>query len=64
MVSESAAKAAVLEKFPEATFSERKKTIHEPRAMLSGIDEVIFVLPGPPGLEVIADILFPMDYSS
>jgi hypothetical protein len=61
MANESAARAAVLEKFPKATFSERKKTIYEPTAMLSGIEEVIFVLPGPPELKTIADILFPMD---
>jgi len=64
MVSESAARAAVLGKFPDATFSERKKAIQEPTAMLSGIEEVIFVLPGAPGLEAIADILFPMDYTA
>ena len=61
MVNESAARAAVLEKFPEATFSERKKTIYEPTARLSGIEEVVFALPGPPGLNAIADILFPMN---
>jgi hypothetical protein len=63
MVSESAARAAVLEQFPKATFSERKKAIHEPTAMLSGIEEVIFVLPGPTELKTIADILFPMEDS-
>jgi hypothetical protein len=61
MVSESAARDTVLEKFPKATFSERKKAIYEPTAQLSGIEEVIFVLPGTPGLNAIADILFPME---
>jgi len=61
MASESAARAAVLERFPQATFSERKKTIHEPTAMLSGIDEVVFVWPGPGAPGLVADILFPMN---
>jgi len=62
MVSESEAKATVLESFPKATFSTRKKTIDEPTAYtLSGVDEMILAWPGPrtPELKAIADILFP-----
>ena len=63
MTSESAARAAVLERFPEASFSERRKTIHEPTVQLSGIEEVMFVWPEPKtqGLNAVADILFPLN---
>jgi len=63
MVSENAAKATVLEKFPQATFSQRKKTAHEPTTYtLSGVDEVILAWPEPrtPELKAVADILFPI----
>jgi len=63
MASESVARATVLEKFPQATFSERTKTAHEPTTYtLSGVDEVILSWPGPrtPELKAVADILFPI----
>jgi hypothetical protein len=62
MESEGEAKAAVLARFPAATFSERTETVHQPTgSQLSGIDEMMFAWPGPgqPGVQPIADILFP-----
>jgi len=61
MVSESAARTAVLERFPKAEFSERRKTDHEPATYsISGVEEVIFAWHE---LKPVADILFPMDGS-
>jgi hypothetical protein len=62
MESESAAIAAVRERFPLVTFSERVRTTNQPTgAMLSGIDEMKFAWSGPkaPGSKPVADILFP-----
>jgi hypothetical protein len=62
MPSESAAKSAVQQRYPAATFSPKVKTVHQPTAsMIAGVDEVLYAYEGPqtPGLAPIADILFP-----
>jgi hypothetical protein len=63
MESEEVARAAVLQHFPSAAFSTRIKTALDPNAfMLAGIDEMIYAWPRPhaPGVDAIADILFPL----
>ncbi len=60
--SANAARAAVMSRFPKATFSEWVRTTHEPTAsLLVGIDHVVYAWPGQkaPGLSPVADILFP-----
>jgi hypothetical protein len=62
MESESAARAAVLQRFPSASFGRKVSTLHEPTAMaVGGVDEVLYAWEGPPapGANPVADILFP-----
>jgi hypothetical protein len=62
MESEDAARAAVLQRFPAAAFSTRIKTALDPNTfMLEGVEEMMYAWPRPhaPGLDAVADILFP-----
>ncbi len=61
MADEYAARDAVLERFPQATFSERVEALHQPHGNVGGIGDMLYAWPGPrrPGQKPIADILFP-----
>ena len=62
MESEDAARAAVLQRFPAASFSSRIKAALDPNTfMLEGIDEMVYAWPRAhaPGVDAVADILFP-----
>jgi hypothetical protein len=62
MAHQASAKAAILERFPAATFGPRVSTATQPTGLtLTGIAEMLFAYDGPAraGSQPIADILFP-----
>ena len=46
MADEYAARDAVLERFPQATFSERVEAFHQPNVNVGGIGDMLYAWPG------------------